>query len=116
MHVYSLSNLDKSTLASLMGPTPPVVFIGSGISLWAPSYLPTGNQFTRSVFSVLFHDELGAPTDRNPRILNKYFKNLPFEVLNERCPDTPGIENLLRGIYDKHEPNPLHELFAKSPI
>lgn len=112
MKVFSLSDLDKLTLTALMGTTPPVALIGSGISLWAPSNLPTGNQFAKSVFSLLFHDELGNIGDQNPIILKKYFDKLPFEVINENCPSLSGIENLLRNIYDKYQPNPLHELFA----
>ncbi len=113
MQVYYLSDLDKLTLVSLVGTTPPVAFIGSGVSLWTPSNLPTGNQFTRSVFSLLFKDDLGTPIDQNPTILKKYFDKLPFEVINDKCPDMNGIENLLRSIYDKYEPNPIHELFAR---
>ena len=95
-----------------MGSTPPVALFGAGISLWAPSNLPTGNQFSRGIFSLLFRDELGIPIDRDPIILAKYFNELPLEVINERCPDSTGIEKLLRDIYDKYEPNPVHELAA----
>ncbi len=112
MIVHSLSNLDELTLSSLIGTDAPVVLIGSGISLWAPSNLPTGVQFTKSVYSMLFNDELGDPIDRNPKILDKYFEKLPFEVINEKCPDTKRIKKLLKGIYNEYDPNPLHELFA----
>jgi hypothetical protein len=107
-----LNEIDNISLHSLIGETAPIAFIGSGISLWAPSDLPSGIQFSKSVFSFLFSENSGKSHDPNSHILDKYLKNLPFEIINERCPDPQGIENLLRSIYDSYKPNPLHELFS----
>jgi hypothetical protein len=113
MQKYSLAAVDNSRLASLLGPEPPVVFAGSGISLWAPSNLPTGNAFTKSVFSLLFPREQWDPENPKTKILYHALKSLPFEVINERCPDASSIETLLRSLYDRYESNPVHELLAK---
>lgn len=112
MKVLSISDIEKSNFSSYIDKMPSVALIGSGISLWAPSNLPTGNKFTKSIYSMLFNYEFGFPIDRNPNILNSYFDKIPFEILNDICPDTSAIENILTNIYDTYEPNPLHELFA----
>ncbi len=80
---------------------------------WEPTNLPTGNQFTKSVFSVLFGRSLHDPEGKNTQIVRKYFNRLPFEVINDRCPDPGGIERILLGLYDRYVPNPVHELLAE---
>lgn len=51
--------------------------------------------------------------DPNEELLKEVYRLLPFEIVNERCPDEPRIRRLLRTIFDVYLPNPVHELFAK---
>lgn len=113
MRVSSLSEIDDRTLHEMVGSDPPVIFVGSGISLWSPSNLPTGIEFSKSIFSLLFSSDPENAKSPNAVLLRRYFEMLPFEVVNDRCPDANTIETILRNLYDRNEPNPIHELLAE---
>jgi hypothetical protein len=113
MNVIPLSAIRNEELVSLLNASEVVALLGSGISLWAPSDLPTGGEFKTGVFQALFHDDHGSPIDPNPHLLNRYYKLLPFEIVNERCPDEDTIREFLKSIYHAYRPNPIHELFAR---
>jgi len=68
----------------------PTVFVGSGVSIWKPSDLPSGQDFTRALFSVLFVRPFAMSTAE--RILleemfgrkwSPHFSGMPFEHLME---------------------------------
>ncbi len=113
MNLRELKPISDDEFSALISGGEIVALLGAGISLWAPTDLPTGRDFTNALFRVLFHDECGRLVDPNEDLLREVYKSLPFEVVNERCPDEPKIRQLLRGIFDVYQPNPIHELFAK---
>lgn len=99
----------------------PTLFVGSGLSIWEPSDLASGQDFTKAAFTVLFGDRpaLSAPE----RILlekvfgkqwSPKFSGMPFEHLMECCPSDEKANALINQIYDSRRPNPLHHALAKA--
>src|SRR5882724_4137776 len=101
MQVVSVNDytFDKSTSLSLL--------VGSGISLWEPSNLPTGQQFAGALLAALFWDEM----DRE--ILNLASK-VPFENIMDLCPTDGKLEELVRQLYDVYRPNGVHATLARA--
>jgi SIR2-like domain len=98
----------------------PTVFVGSGISIWEPSDLPSGQDFTRAMFSVLFDDSLILSLPEKAlleEIFGKrwspYFSGMPFEHLMECCPSEVKANQLVNRLYNSRRPNPLHRALAK---
>lgn len=98
----------------------PTVFVGSGVSIWEPSELPSGQDFTRAMFSVLFGDSPAAsPAGRAlleevfGRRWSPHFSGMPFEHLTECCPSEVKASALVNRLYDSRRPNPLHRALAR---
>jgi hypothetical protein len=98
----------------------PTVFVGSGVSIWEPSELPSGQDFTRAVFSVLFGDcPAASPAERAlleevfGRRWSPHFSGMPFEHLMECCPSEVKANALVNRLYDSRRPNPLHRALAR---
>jgi hypothetical protein len=98
----------------------PTVFVGSGVSIWKPSDLPSGQDFTRALFSVLFAGPFAISAAE--RILleemfgrkwSPHFSGMPFEHLMECCPSEAKANMLVNRLYDSRSPNPLHRALAK---
>ena len=110
-------NLDTASPADLahhLGKDRPTILVGSGISLWQPTNLPTGQDFTKGVLQAVFAPASGVPifnpADQN--LLDELLDSLPFEMLLERCPDQHKIGSLLATLYGATAPNPIHEALA----
>ena len=99
----------------------PTVFVGSGVSIWKPSDLPSGQDFTRALFSVLFARPFAMSTAE--RILleemfgrkwSPHFSGMPFEHLMECCPSEAKANTLVNRLYDSRSPNLLHGTLARA--
>ena len=112
--MVNLDTASSADLAHLLGRDRPTILVGSGISLWQPTNLPTGQDFTKGVIQAVFAPATGAPTfdpaDQN--LLDELLDSLPFEMLLERCPDQHKIGSLLAMLYGATAPNPVHEALA----
>ncbi len=105
----------------LAGPVnPPTLLVGSGLSIWEPSDLPSGQDFTRAAFSVLFADipMLSAPEKvLLEKVFGKQwsskFSGMPFEHLMECCPAEEKANNLINQLYNSRRPNSIHLALAK---
>lgn len=113
MNFRKLDLVSDDEITTLLSGGEIVTLLGAGISLWSPTNLPSGNSFSEAIFRALFQDEYGRNVDPNEKLLKDIYKSLPFEIVNERCPDELKIRELLRKIFDVYRPNPIHELFAK---
>lgn len=118
---YDLTTLGPDDLAALAGPDPIMLLVGSGLSIWSPSALPSGKDFTRGTYDALFrspgHPPLPAADDQ---WLSDWFDGkhemlppLPFEVIMERCPDHSAVGALLSALYGSDRFNALHDAVAK---
>lgn len=104
---------NKKRLSHLIFESQPVVLLGSGISKWAPTNLPTGEQFAGALFSVLFKTGLLSKEDSEDALLANIYNDLPFEVINEMSLEPQNLKSFLQKIYFVEKPNPIHRLFAK---
>jgi hypothetical protein len=98
----------------------PTVFAGSGLSIWEPSELPSGQDFTKAMFSVLFGDFLASSAAERAlleRVFGKewspHFSGMPFEHLMECCPSEAKANALVNRLYNSRSPNALHRALAK---
>ena len=113
----SMLNLDSassSDLTQLLGGNRPTLLLGSGISLWEPTNLPTGQDFTKGVLGAVFDPSMGAPISdpADETLLDELLASLPFEMLLERCPNLHTIGSIIATLYGDAEPNDLHKALA----
>ena len=95
---------------------PIVAFLGSAISIWAPTNLPTGKAFSKAIFRALFHESGRVKDPLGEEQLEKLFSKIPFEIVMEQCPDPQTLTTLLTDIFRITEYNDIHRLFAESLI
>lgn len=93
--------------------TPPVVFVGSAVSCWAPSEFPNGQLFSRSVCEALFGTISGntrrSAESEQERLLSLVMR-LPFEHLLELAHAPDVVVRLIRDVYGRDaSPNALHQ-------
>lgn len=93
-------------------PLPPdsVILFGSGVSMWAPSDIPTGAQVRDALLDILFSTELLEWERSN---LRRWLNWIPFETINECAPPSVNLKNF----YAKHlatsQFNELHRQLAQ---
>lgn len=120
--------MSSADLAAIVGSDPLAILAGSGISIWKPTELPTGMQFTQGTFDALFRSP-GMPSlaARDETFLEHWFMEgfaappavserrlpaIPFEVVMERCPRQDVLGPLVRELYDGDRANPVHDAVA----
>lgn len=110
MNIRNLNQIDDSELKTLLTGQKLVSIVGSGISIWQPTNLPSGVAVGQSLFRVLF--------EQIPELVNhsagleSLFKQLPFENIMEACPENGVLRKLLKQLYNTKRYNPIHELLV----
>jgi hypothetical protein len=111
MNIRNLHQIDDSELNALFTGQKLVAIVGSGVSIWQPTNLPSGVAVGQSLFRVLF--------EQIPELVNhstgleSLFKQLPFENIMEACPENAVLRKLLKELYSTRRYNPIHELLAQ---
>jgi hypothetical protein len=95
---------------------PPIALVGSGISIWSPTSLPTGRAFSEGTFNALFLNEAGTLNDPLGEHLRELFKDIPFESIMEKCPEPETLVSIIREIYNVHQPNNIHRVLAQGVL
>lgn len=110
MDVSSLTSADMRRLTTQ---APVTLFLGSGVSTWEPTNLPTGRDFTYGLFDVLFGVP-GVPQvlRRDLEDLKASFDALPFEMLLQRCPSQAKLQSALTDMFGVDAVNPMHSAVA----
>lgn len=111
--LYEIGSAGATQLIQSFEAEPPVAFVGSGISIWEPSAMPTGQDFTASLFSLLFDQRFEMEAKELP-IIKQLFNEMPFEHILEVCPKPEAAAALILDLYGKETPNLLHEALARS--
>ena len=100
--------------------TAPTVLVGSGVSIWEPTDLPSGQDFTQAAFSVLFGTVPPLSFPERTLLENIFgkewspkFAGMPFEHLMECCPSEDKGDTLIKRLYDSRRPNALHYALAR---
>ncbi|MGC2236552.1 MAG: SIR2 family protein [Pyrinomonadaceae bacterium] len=90
----------------------PVVFVGSGVSIWKPTGLANGISVTDSLRSIIFEDF--DQSDEEKYLLESLTKWFPFEHLFELAPNKQKANDLLTELYDCSISNPVHKTVSKA--
>jgi len=83
----------------------PVLLLGSFISTYAPTSLPSGIAVCEGLWRLLFGK-------RWPDWFEADFWRVPFESLMQCYPDRTSVPHVVRGLFAAHTPNPLHRATA----
>jgi len=113
MDTIEITKLTQNDLLSLFNGVTPVLIVGSGVSSWQPTNLPTGQEFSKGIWEALFMTS-GHPsiTQNDWHQLNNLLCDVPFEIVMERCPNQQVIGNILARLYSAYQPNPVHKALA----
>lgn len=112
MRKYVLGSPDASAVIAVLQSNAPCVIAGSGISVFDPTGVPTGGNFTWDTFSALF-DGAFPRSSREEKLLEELYKGMPFEHLLEVCPAHDKINTILNHLYSSHVPNHVHTALAE---
>jgi hypothetical protein len=106
-----VASLSSSELKSILGTDPFVALVGSGVSIWHPTKLPAGQEFTSAAVKVLFGRAVLPDISKDQQTsLEELLEIVPFEALNERCPNQQKLRSLIARLYGgKCEPNSIHK-------
>jgi hypothetical protein len=113
--MIAVENLTASQIGPLVD-DPISLLLGSGISIWEPTSLPTGKVFGAAIFRTLFEDSVKDANAIAFEELEKLFSKIPFENVMEKCPDPLKLTALLTQIYNVTRYNNLHRLIAEALI
>lgn len=89
----------------------PVVLIGSGISMFLPTNLPSGGSFCKKMYDYLFFEDKFNGNEY--RWLRNEIYKIPFEALMESFPSRLQLPSLICQIFSSGQPNKFHDLFAE---
>jgi len=113
--VVSYVGADNPVVSGLIDTADISVLLGSGISIWKPTSLPTGQAVSLGVFRALFCTTGESIPEGDPRSrIQAIIQRIPFEVIMDKCPAPQIVESVVRGIYDVSRPNPVHRGFARA--
>jgi tetratricopeptide (TPR) repeat protein len=122
MQIY-LDGLKAEEIQQLFADGPISALVGSGVSSFCPTNLPTGQAFTNSLYESLFFDGTNNDADHQKDKLNeqnkevkRLFENFLFERAMERCPEQDKLHALVKEFFDEKNPNPVHEALARGLV
>ena len=102
-----IKNLSQTEINEILC-SKPIVFIGSGISIFAPTELPSGEDFCSGLFNYIFP----SYTDKIYHWFKDSFDETPFEAIMECFPDQSKLPEIIKILYSVDNPNPYHVFFA----
>jgi hypothetical protein len=112
--VYNLSSpRDSIEIKKMLDDRPISILVGSGISTFHPTNLPSGQSVTGSIFESLFYDRTNEYQDPQRCEVKKAFNNFPFERVMERCPEQERLRALLSTFFNVEKFNTVHEVLAR---
>jgi SIR2-like protein len=99
-------DLDKNTLET-WSRTGIVFLVGSYVSIFPPTNLPTGGDTTQALWQrILYKPDLD--------FLGKDLSDIPFEAIMQCYPNRGAIRSIIRRLFLITEPNPIHQCLASS--
>jgi SIR2-like domain len=111
--VHKMGTAEASSIIRSLRAGSPVVFAGSGVSIWSPSGMPSGQEFIASLFDALFDVTFPLLPEEKP-VIEALFSDMPFEHMLDVCPDPKSAAELIIELYGKSAPNPIHQALARS--
>ncbi len=80
-----------------------ILLVGSAISQWPPSNIPSGISLSRSIIKILIRQ-----ISSNRKKIFNLIKNIPFEYINEKCPNPLLLKKLLVDEFYPKTSNKVH--------
>lgn len=108
--VFEINSSEGIFLLNNLARTKDIVMLaGSAISLWAPTFIPTGQGLTRDV-SKLLAEQARIP-DKTDKIID-YITSTPFEYINNQCPRPDILAKVLPPLFYPKKPNAIHKAIS----
>jgi hypothetical protein len=86
-----------------------VALLGSAISMWKPSGIPSGQAITKALADILAKGTIAPPC-----LIRELIERSAFEHIMEHCPWTEDkIRKTLADVFYPTSPNPIHFAFAR---
>lgn len=117
--IKHLSTLCQTDVNILLDYGPAVAIVGSGVSAWEPTQVPTGQEFVKGIWEALFQTPSHTPISSADWDLlynsgqDSLLRDVPFEMVLDLCPDQTVLKSILSHIYSAGNPNPIHDALAK---
>jgi len=105
---------ERDEIISKLQTEPPVLLIGSAISAFAPSCLPSGKRFKDQLFELLFPTTFFEDMPPMRAILQEHYENVPFEHVLEKIPPYESIRPMINKAYNAKIYNSIHEVLARA--
>jgi tetratricopeptide (TPR) repeat protein len=106
-HKVHLTELSDQDLTTVIGQFP-TVLIGSPISSFAPTNLPSGEGFGRGLLTHLIADS----REQWPEWLKRDYAKVPFEALVEIYPRQTELRSRIADYFSRDLPNDFHRVLA----
>lgn len=95
----------------------PVFLVGSAISMFSPTDIPSGQVIGKLMYEYLFPDSIhdkSKSTKSEKKVFRELFDTLPFEAINSCFPSDMGIiANVLQKQFSNKKSNPIHSFLAE---
>lgn len=88
-----------------------VLLVGSWVSTYDPTSLPSGGAWAEELWDVVFSSWDAIPRDLKA-MLKQDFYRIPFEALMEAYPDRSAVRSMLCKIYGRPGHNSVHALLG----
>lgn len=111
--IKSLDQLSDLELSQLVSGGPTSLLVGSAVSIWEPTNLPSGQQVSGELFETIFNDAERHWGAELAYKIRRHYNDLPFERIMERCRDRNALRQVIKLLFDTTTYNPLHQLLAK---
>lgn len=85
-----------------------VLLLGSGISMWSPSNLPSGQTVTQEIAELVAESSVGDKS-----LIVEMIKSSAFEHIMERYPKPDVLNKIVADAYRPTAPNPVHMAVAE---
>lgn len=102
-----LKDTTAKELAHIIG-SKPVFLVGSFISTYLPTNVPSGEKLTEGLYHFIFGAAIPHSSQPWPDWLKEDFEQQPFEALMEVYPNKDRLPSIVRQLFSRGVPNPLH--------
>lgn len=114
MKTIDINKHNEKIIQEELGTGEVCLLLGSAVSDWNSGQLISGKAFSENLKSIIFKDSKNNYIEPSIECntLNEIYRHLPFEIVNNLCPNHDEIKSIIYELYNVYQPNLLHEIFA----
>ena len=111
----SIEEKNRDLLSALLYDSGWVLILGSAISIWEPSSIPTGQAIRSAIYEILDFEDVFQDSEKMLiPILHEVLERIPFELVMDRCPRREQAKDILLDFFKGfHDPNPIQLQLAR---